>query len=86
MKKGKNHSFKVGDVVYTKKNSSWGMKPMVVQRLIGDGISCKHPDFPTGWFPVSECELATRSRKLALDSLKVKMDEVNRIKRDLFNE
>jgi hypothetical protein len=87
MKKNKNHSFKVGDKVYTYHNASWGMKPMTVVDCTEDGIRCKNQDFSCiGWFAANECELATSGRKLALVELQKKMDEVNRLKCSLFGE
>jgi hypothetical protein len=85
MKKNYNHSFKVGDKVYTYHNASWGLNPMRVTSLTEDGVNCKHPDFTgEGWFRASECKLATSGRKLALVELKARMDELDRLKKKLF--
>jgi len=85
MKKNRNHSFRVGDTVYTYHNHSWGMKPMKVLSLTEDGIYCRHEDYSgDGWFRASECLLATSGRKLALAVLQDKMDEVDRLKKSLF--
>ena len=87
MKKNYSHGFKVGDMVYTHGNSSWGMKPMKVISVGHEGIGCEHPDSPgVCWFYASECQLVTPGRKLALAELQAKMDEVNRLKKSLFKD
>lgn len=85
MKKNNNHSFKVGDTVYTYHNASWGMNPMKVMELTEDGIRCKHPDFSgIGWFNAKECRLATVTRRLELTELQRRMDALDLLKNSLF--
>lgn len=87
MKKNYNHSFKVGDMVYTTHNASWGMKPMKVMDLTEDGIRCKSPDFSgIGWFAANECELFTKKRRAELSELQSEMVKVNLLKKSLFKD
>jgi uncharacterized protein YodC (DUF2158 family) len=55
----KQKTFKIGDKVYTTKNSSWGMSPMMVVGLFESGcVRCKNPDFSgVGAFRASELEI-----------------------------
>jgi len=83
----KNHDLKVGDVVYTYHNSSWGLHPMKVTGLTEDGVRCKHPEFKgEGWFFYEEIRWATAERKKDLAELVAAQKLVNRLEKSLFKD
>lgn len=63
------------------------MKPMKVVSATESGIRCKHKDFSgIGWFHADECVWPSSQREDALYDLQHAMNEVSRLKLELFSE
>ena len=80
--------FKVGDTVYSTKNSVWGMHPMKVVRVdvVHNGCSCSVNSLGVGYFTNNELTHPTKTRIKKLDAIHKAERKVKNLKSKLFKD
>lgn len=83
----KNKAFKLGDRIFTTKNSAWGLLPMTIIKVFNDGVNAEHKEFTSnGWFSMNEIEPWTKQRQIKVDKLILLKKLADDFERELFSK
>ena len=83
-------NLKVGDIVYSLSNSSWGLQPMVITREYVDSpnksFQCNHPIWGDGAFEEKDLVKVTKAREKKIKKLNQYIAIVEKMEKKLFDK